>query len=424
MGLGEVLESGRAVLRPLRAEGRTRESIAQLVAVASGGLTLLVGPFVFRGSGIPLSGQTSLATVTSVMTIVLGAVTFAVTYVRVARRSSAWMRRSVLWRVRDVAGLTLATTAVAVVAVAAAYNVFQRMFRGLVVGRVTATVLAAVTVGVLCYLLAVVAQQEMSTSRVAVLLGTFLIAGVAAATLSADDPGWWQSNFSALGISTETSATTFNFTVIIAGLILTALADYLATDLRSWPGVTRGRVVTIQVFLTVIGLGLIGLGSVPVDLSRVVHDICAVTVIVGFGSLILVTPVLLPDLPRPFLLTTFALGGLIVVVVLLWKGFHAFNFTAVELLSVLVIFAWLTLFARTVGTGPDPVVVVDGPSPLAVDSSAPAAVVTADGPAPSRGVSRRDPMVRAASAPSMLVAAGLGAVVGGLLVALLRRRAR
>ena len=310
----------------------------------------MYGPFVFRPTGTPLSGQVSLATVTSILVAVLGGAGFATAYVRLARQTVRWRQRPMIWRVRDAAALTTAASMAAMAALAA-YTVFQRMFQGLLLGRIAATLMTAATVAAGCYLLTIIAQG-MDSSGVAALLGSFLAAGAVASTLSADDPGWWQSNFSALGVSTETSASAFNFTVITAGVVLTTLADFLALDLERWPGVTRRIVRVIRVLLIVIGLALIGLGTIPVDQSRLFHDINAVTVIVGFGGLILATPILLRGLPRPFLVSTGLLGALIVGIVGLWKPFHAYNFTAVELLSILVIFAWLALFARTVGSGP------------------------------------------------------------------------
>ena len=433
MSRGDVLGIGAVLSRSAR-ELRTRESISQLVAMGGGAVALVSGPFVFRASGTPLSGLTSIATVTSILVAVLGGASFATAYVRVARRTTRWRRRPVVWRVRDAGALTIAAGSMAGMAALAVFTVFQRMFQGVLLGRIAASLMAAVTVAVGCYFLTVIAQG-MSSSGVATLLGAFLGAGVVAATLSADDPGWWQSNFSALGVTTESSASAFNFTVIIAGVVLTTLADYLADDLQPWPGITRRTIRTIRVLLIVIGLALIGLGTIPVDQSRFVHDIFAVSVIVGFGGLILATPILLRGLPRPFLLSTAVLGALILGVVLLWKPFHVYNFTAVELLSVLVIFAWLGLLTRTVSSGPpdgrerdrDPEIsgetelesvrsVVE-PEPVRVGAG-PVRADSSHGAPVTAGIEAARPQPAA-----VLVAGALGVAAGAMLVTLLRRRA-
>lgn len=427
MSRPDVLGLGRAVLSRSAREGRTRESIAQVAAMAGGAIALVISPFVFRPVGTPLSGLTSVATVTSILVAVLGGSAFATSYVRVARETVRWRRRLVVWRVWDAAALTIAAASVAAVASLAVYNVFQRMFQGLLLGRIAATLMSAVTVGACCYFLTLIAQG-MSSSGVAVLLAAFLGAGGVAATLTADDPGWWQSNFSALGVTTETSASAFNFTVITAGVVLTTLGDYVADDLKQWPGVTRAINRSVRVLLMGIGLALIGLGTIPVDQSRLVHDIFAVSVIVGFGGLILATPFLLRGLPRPFVLSTAVLGALIIGIVLLWRPFHVYNFTAVELLSVLVIFAWLGLLTRTVGSGPPTDVEEAEPVREVVELvSVPPEEPVVTGPVPGDV-----PELPPASAPAtahaggsqlgLIVAAGAGIAAGAVLAGLLRRR--
>jgi len=415
---GDVLGIGAVLSRSAR-EIRTRESVAQIVAMGGAAIALVVGPFVFRPTGTPLSGQLSLATVTSILVAVLGGAGFATAYVRLARQTVRWRQRPMIWRVRDAAALTIAAASMASMAALAAYTVFQRMFQGLLLGRIAATLMTAATVAAGCYLLTIIAQG-MDSSGVAALLGSFLAAGAVASTLSADDPGWWQSNFSALGVSTETSASAFNFTVITAGVVLTTLADFLALDLERWPGVTRRIVRVIRVLLIVIGLALIGLGTIPVDQSRLFHDINAVTVIVGFGGLILATPILLRGLPRPFLVSTGLLGALIVGIVGLWKPFHVYNFTAVELLSVLVIFAWLALFTRTVSSGPSAQLETE---PEAETVRTPGELdVVPPNPDPLPAVPPASEVKQGRQPVALLLAAGIGMAAGAALVTLVRRK--
>ncbi|HEX7397227.1 MAG TPA: hypothetical protein VF312_06760, partial [Propionibacteriaceae bacterium] len=176
----------------------------------------------------------------------------------------------------------------------------------------------------------------------------------------------------------------------------------------------------IRVLLIVIGLALIGLGTIPVDQSRLFHDINAVTVIVGFGGLILATPSLLRGLPRPFLVSTAMLGALIVGIVGLWKPFHVYNFTAVELLAVLVIFAWLALFARTVGSGPSAQLETE---PEAETVRTPAELdVAPPSPDPSPVLPRAIEIPQRRQPVALLLAAGIGVAAGAALVTLVRRR--
>jgi len=109
---GDVLGIGAVLSRSAR-EIRTRESVAQIVAMGGAAIALVVGPFVFRRTGTPLSGQVSLATVTSILVAVLGGAAFATAYVRLARHTVRWRQRPMIWRVRDAAALTIAAASMA-----------------------------------------------------------------------------------------------------------------------------------------------------------------------------------------------------------------------------------------------------------------------------------------------------------------------
>ena len=56
MNHGDVLGIGAALSRSAR-EIRTREAVAQIVAMGGAAIALVVWPFVFRRTGTPLSGQ-------------------------------------------------------------------------------------------------------------------------------------------------------------------------------------------------------------------------------------------------------------------------------------------------------------------------------------------------------------------------------
>ena len=58
-------------------------------------------------------------------------------------------------------------------------------------------------------------------------LAVFLVAGTSSASmLNSKDPLWWQKNLSALGVPGDISGLAFNFTLIIAGALVTIIARY------------------------------------------------------------------------------------------------------------------------------------------------------------------------------------------------------
>jgi len=147
---------------------------------------------------------------------------------------------------------------------------------------------------------------------------------------------------------------------------MVTLADYLTMDLRSRPGprgINLRGVGVIRILLLVIGAALTGVGLVPVDVSVLFHNTFSITALVGFAALLVLVPTLLRGLPKGFVITTLVVIGLVVAAVALFvTGYY--NLTALELVAVLVIFAWLILFARNATGGADD---AWAPEPAAVE---------------------------------------------------------
>lgn len=341
------------------------ESFALIAAAASAAVGLLVGFLIFRGSLTPLGGPGSISGVAAITSAAVGAVAFVWAYIRQSVDEVRWRRRALYRRVTDVIGLTLTAVGVAVLMIFSLFQVFQLAFRDLYLNALTSTMLVAVTAGVTAYALFLIASQ-ISTKTLASLLALFLVAGVFASMLTADDAVWWERNFSALGMGGNRSAYAFNLTVIIAGLAIVTLADYLVMDLRSRPGprgINLRGVGIVRALLIVIGLALVMVGIISVDVSEVAHTVFSLIALVGFGLLLVLTPIVLRGLPRGFVVTTIVVIGVVVVAVGLFASGY-YNLTALELVAVLVIFAWLILFARNATGGGDD---VWAPEPEAVE---------------------------------------------------------
>ena len=46
-----------------------------------------------------------------------------------------------------------------------------------------------------------------------------MVVGAFTSALTSSDPQWWQAHFSALGTVSDVSGTTFNFTLILTGVV-------------------------------------------------------------------------------------------------------------------------------------------------------------------------------------------------------------
>jgi len=343
------------------------ESWALIVAAIAALGSLIVALIIFGNGRVGLGGNLSIGSVASQLAAVAGLPTFAWTYVHFSRQDVTWRNRGRFRRILGTIGLSVTGAAMAALLIGSLFSLFQLAFRALVLDAIIAALLVTVTVGFSTYVLFLVAAK-VTTARLIGLLALFFIAGMFASMLTADDPRWWESNFSALGMGGETSARTFNLTVILAGLVIGTLADYLTIDLRSRKTETgsdlRG-VAVVRGFLVGVGLALIGIGIVPVDQSLIFHNIFAVSLLGGFGTLIVLVPIVLDGLPRSFTPITAVILLLIVGAVALFWPIGYYNLTAAELVAMLLIFAWLILFVRSTSAGTGGVA-----DPLASDSSA------------------------------------------------------
>ena len=331
--------------------------IAAIVSAAIGfGATLVVqGGRTAALSNGSFSGSGSISVIAIAVVAITGAGSFIWAYVRHADGGVRWRRRHPLRRVLDVVGLTVTGVGVAVMLVGSALRVVQLAFVGLELTVIASATVVAVLAAVSAYVLALIAGQ-LTTSTLATLLALFLVAGVFTSMLTADDPTWWRNNFSALGMGLAASSITFNLTVVIAGLAIVTLADYLTIDLRSRRGpggrTLRGAEV-VRATLVIVGIGLIGLGLVPVNVNVPIHNTFSIAALVGFGGLMLLAPILLRGLPWAFIASTLVFMGVLVgSTVLFARG--AFNLTALELIAVSITFTWLILFTRNASTGRDP----------------------------------------------------------------------
>lgn len=335
-----------------RSRPESLEVTALTAAIFAGAAGLVLALLVFSGGKVSLAGEGSLGATISQLAAMTGSAAFAWSFYRHSRSSISDLNRHRWRRVADMVGLSLTGGVMMSLLTGSVFALFQLAFRDLTLDPFAAIILTSATLAITSYVLVAVAAQ-ITTSSLATLLALFLVAGVFSSMLTADDPRWWESNFSALGMGGALSAQTFNLTVILAGAIVTILADYLTIDLRSRQTAAGGDlhgVSIVRSLLILVGVALIGIGVVPVDRSLLFHNIFAISALVGFAALIVLVPLVLQGLPRTF--TAVTAGFIIVIVgaVLMFWPIGYYTLTAVELVSVLTIFVWLILFVRSTGS--------------------------------------------------------------------------
>lgn len=348
-----------ALRRLLRHPTATAASIESSALVISAGMFVVAGVIAllaFWDAVVPISGPGSIGQFVALGSFVVGTAVFIIACVLTNRRSdgapavrtASETAPTVQLRWFDVAALASAHGIIALLGWLAAADLLERSFSGARVYSFATAVLAGVAIAVTAYAVYLSAVR-LGPMQLSLVLVVFLICGVFASMLTATDPLWWQKNLSTLGISDDLSARAFNITVVIAGVIVTTIAHYAASQLpaRDEREVRSRR--DIRISLSVIGILLVCVGIFPVDEFLTLHNISATGMVIVYVALVVRLPKLIPALQQPFVLLGYAFIGVIVLLASFFvTGYY--TLTAVELVAFLLVFSWLIVFLRISGT--------------------------------------------------------------------------
>ncbi|GAA1702001.1 hypothetical protein GCM10009808_19950 [Microbacterium sediminicola] len=318
--------------RDLESLGLAAGSVAFIVA---GILSVLV----FQLDDAPISGEGSVGQFAAITSAVTAAIVFVAGRIILGVREGS--RRLRVVDVIDIAALAFAHAVIALLSWTLIAVIMQDAFLDAQVYTIFVIVLPAAAAAVTAYLV-FASATNLDLLLLAVILAGFLIEGVVASMLTASDPHWWKDNLSALGMTNDLSAMTFNLTLIVAGVIVTTLSRYTTAQIPS-PHVRGLRLVRLCLIL--VGLFLACVGIFPVDQFFWVHTGFASGMAVVFGVLVMRLAHWIPGMPRPFI----ALGWLFIAVIVVLAIFFAvgyYTLTAVELVAGVLVFSWIILFIR------------------------------------------------------------------------------
>jgi hypothetical membrane protein len=332
------------------ASTESRESSALLAGAGAFALGTLVGLVVFWDRDVPVSGRGSIGDLAAIG----GALVAIAAFLLGCALRRTQIRRDVaggtgLPRLRwfDVAALTLAHSAIALLGWIGLASVLSESFVGATVYSTSAALLAGVALAVTAYL-AFLSAVNLTPMMLSLVLALFLAIGALASMLSATDPSWWQKNLSTLGISDDISAMAFNLTLVVAGIMVTTIAHYATAYLpHSNPPEARGRNL-VGIGLVLLGVLLACVGIFPVDEFLAAHNTAATGMVIVYVAMVVSLRRLLPSMPRVFILLGYTYVGFIVVLAFFFvTGYY--NLTAVELVAAVLIFSWVIVFLRNTG---------------------------------------------------------------------------
>lgn len=318
---------------------RTLESLGLGVGTVAFVVVAIVALLVFRLQDAPISGPGSVGQFSAIASAAAAMVAFAVGRFVVHRGEGA--PALTVLDYLDVAALALAHGVIALLSWTLLAVILEDAFVGAEVYAVPLLVLSGAAGAVTAYLV-FSSAAHMDLPLLAVILAVFLVEGVLASMLTASDPNWWQDNLSALGMTGDLSAMTFNLTLIVAGFIVTTLARYAT---RGIPTSHAHGIRWVRLCLILVGVFLGMVGVFPVDRFFVIHTGFASGMAVVFGLLVILLPRWIPGIARSFVV----LGWVFVAAIAVLSVYFAvgyYTLTAVELVAGILIFTWIILFIR------------------------------------------------------------------------------
>ncbi|WAA67503.1 DUF998 domain-containing protein [Microbacterium oxydans] len=334
----------RDLLTAARSHGETRErareAIGLQIAIFAFVLAALVALPVFRLGSAPISGPDSIGQFVALASAVTAIVVFVLGRV-IASDPERSRKRGVL-DIIDIAAFSFAHAMIALLGWTLAATIMEAGLQGAVVFPIPVLMLSGAAAALTAYV-TYYSATHLDLQLLATVLALFLVFGVLASMLTASDPLWWKENLSALGMTDDLSARTFNLTLIVAGILVTTLARYAT---RGIPTTHPRGVVGVRTCLIIVGIFLGLVGVFPVDDFFALHTAVASGMVVAYGVLVFALRRWIPGVSRTFLMLGYLFLALVVVLAVLFAvGYY--TLTAVELVAGTVVFTWIILFIRT-----------------------------------------------------------------------------
>ncbi|HRF28525.1 MAG TPA: hypothetical protein PL051_02710 [Candidatus Saccharibacteria bacterium] len=336
---------------------RSIEAQALYFAFITSGLAAVLAAARFFKTDVPFFGSPSIGTVSAVLAALSTIVLFFMPHFMAQYAGAKRKKHKALSITAKefVATFSLAFIHAALVFLLTTglFYLLSLAFVGLLQDWVTASVMTGATVGATSYL-TYISAANLTTVRLSGVLALFVVSGALTSMITTSDPDWWQLHFSSLGGGDSAlSRITFNATLIIGGLVIVALADYIANDFSRLKSLKKQykdvRVNVVRGALAFIGVFLAMVGLFQYDVSVQLHNNAAAGMAFIFLGLTLGIPWIAPGFSRAFYVFTYSMmASLLVGLWLLVGPLSYFNLTAFELLCAGVIFTWLVVFIRQV----------------------------------------------------------------------------
>lgn len=248
------------------------------------------------------------------------------------------LKSRLFWRMFPV--ITMAFSIILAVLLLGFSWLVNQLFRGASFDLNTSALLFAIMIYTVSSFWSRIAEL-LRASWLTSLFTLIMLSGVLLSMATNSSKQWWQVNLSFLGTKEAQNSWQFNLTLMLSALILIALVDYLFVALSQKFGHNK-RLMILRVLLTLLGLDLWAVGYFSNDAaSHLIHTRLAGYLVYILLALIIGIRWLLPKVSRDFILTSYVIGGVLVVLEFAFQGIHYLSLTAFEMSAFLLAFSWL-----------------------------------------------------------------------------------
>ncbi|MCT4404956.1 DUF998 domain-containing protein [Leuconostoc falkenbergense] len=343
-----TLRNGSLTLHPIDGQNEIQTlSLRHFLVPSVLAALLFIGYALYqRHFQLPLGGDNSIASAVILLGEMSGMLSFLVTYVQEVRRQSNELKRKTSWRVFPA--LLIAFAIILAFITSGFFWAINYLFQNVTFDLFTSVVLFVLFDAIINFLM-IYAALSISTLFITAIFVMTMIGGVLIAMVTNSSRLWWQYNLSFLGTDGALDAWQFNATLILAGLIWIALVDYLFVPLQQ---VMRGnhRLIALRVLLTLAAISLAGIGAFPNNAGQLhfIHDQIANGLVYFILILMAGNRWLLPNAPREFMVTSYVIGGVLVVTMLLFEVIGYLSLTAFEIIAFGLTLSWILLLLQNI----------------------------------------------------------------------------
>ena len=294
---------------------------------------------------IPLVGMKSIASVVIITGVLTGVVNFTYFFTKNKNNQMGHLSSQIFWRNYPV--VLISFTLLLVVSLLFGFWIIGELFSGATFDVYTSSLMGGIVIGVVNYLMIHTALSITPTVMIRSLI-TIILGGVGVAMITNRDQQWWLYNFSFLGTPEATRSWQFNLTLILSAFLMIALIDYVFVLLYEVLGKSKNLLI-LKLLLIATAICLGGVGFFPYNDSvfyQNMHNRVAGYLVYLFIILIIAIKWLLPSVSKEFLRLSYILGGVLVIVCILFLGVHYFSLTAFELMAFVIAFSWLLLLMQ------------------------------------------------------------------------------